>query len=385
MDASVVSDQGPLEIPRSDEPGEIANAHQEQGASVTCRSDGRSQSVATGEYGELKRLIDEQGLLERRPAPYVRRCLVTLGLLGLSGAMLVVVDSFWLQLLNAAFFAFIFGQIGFLGHDSGHQQIFRTARKNDISGLVVNFILGLSRTWWVDKHNRHHSNPNQLLLDPDTFIPVLAFSEEQALERRGFYRLMVKYQAYLFFPLLCLQGFGVRLASVQYLLHKRAKYPILEPMLMAISVVPCVGIPIYLLGVWEAVAFLLVHQMVYGVYIASVFAPNHKGMPILESDSGMDFIHRQVLTARNVKSHPITDFWYGGLNYQIEHHLFPSMPRGNLRRARKIVKAFCEERSIAYYETSALQSYREILRDLHRVSAPLRTKRPRITATPASQ
>jgi fatty acid desaturase len=103
-----------------------------------------------------------------------------------------------------------------------------------------------------------------------------------------------------------------------------------------------------------------------------VFAPNHKGMEILDSESRLDFVRRQVLTSRDVTAGPLTDFWYGGLNYQIEHHLFPSMPRNKLKEAQVIVRAFCEERGIPYRETGAMQSNREILQYLHQVSAPLR-------------
>jgi len=105
------------------------------------------------------------------------------------------------------------------------------------------------------------------------------------------------------------------------------------------------------------------------------FAPNHKGMPLVEKESQLDFLRRQVLTSRDVKAHPLTDFLYGGLNYQIEHHLFPSMPRSKLREAQTIVRAFCGARSIPYRESGALQSHREILQYLHQVSAPLREAR----------
>ena len=122
----------------------------------------------------------------------------------------------------------------------------------------------------------------------------------------------------------------------------------------------------------QAVLFIAVHRGLYGVYMVSIFAPNHKAMPLLENDSEEDFLRRQVLTSRNVFSHPVTDFWYGGLNYQIEHHLFPRMPRNNLRLAQPIVKDFCRAHAIAYHETSVLQSYGEILQHLHEVGAPLR-------------
>jgi fatty acid desaturase len=89
-----------------------------------------------------------------------------------------------------------------------------------------------------------------------------------------------------------------------------------------------------------------------------------------------------VLTARNVRAHPLTDFWYGGLNYQIEHHLFPSLPMHRLREVGVIVKQFCAEQRISYAETSMIQSYREILGYLNDVSAPLRRPAPAVEAPP---
>ena len=342
---------------------------------VQPTSQSPDQAIGASEYAELSKLIRQTGLLKKQPVYYAGKILMTAGLLGVSVALMALLDNLWLQLVNAAFLAFVFGQIGFLGHDAGHQQIFRSSRNNDIVGLAITLILGVSRSWWVDKHNRHHSYPNQLSKDPDTFIPTLAFSEDQAISRSGFFGLVVKYQAYLYFPMLCLQGLGVRLASIQWLMHHRAKYARLEPILMGIALVPYLGVPIYLMGLWHGALFLLVAQSLYGIYLSSVFAPNHKGMPLVTDESQMDFMRRQVITARNVRSNPLTDFWYGGLNCQIEHHLFPTMPRNKLRDAQKIIREFCRTHAIPYYETSAVRSQGEILGHLHRVSAPLRRRK----------
>jgi len=122
---------------------------------------------------------------------------------------------------------------------------------------------------------------------------------------------------------------------------------------------------------------VVIQKCVGGFYLASVFAPNHKGMPQVEAEAEKDFLRSQVLTARNVASHPLTDLLYGSLNYQIEHHLFPTMPRRNVRRAHAIVRQFCADHGVPYYETSILQSYREILSFLHEIGAPLRPRRPR--------
>ena len=311
-------------------------------------------------------------MLDKQLPYYVFNTAIRLSLLAASVAFLLLVDNIWLQLLNAAFLGFVFTQIGFLGHDAGHRQIFDGASKNDAYGLMPNLLLGLSRSWWIDTHNLHHVNPNDLELDPHTALPVFAFSEEQAESKRGLMRVLVRYQSFYFFPVLLLEGIGVRTASLGYLMRPDARHRALEASLMVLHFALYLGLVFYALSVGHALLFILVHQAAFGLYNGSVFAPNHKGMLILDSDSQLDFVRRQVLTSRDVRAHPLTDFWYGGLNYQIEHHLFPSMPRNRLKKAQVIVREFCEERGIPYRESGALQSNREILQYLYDVGAPLR-------------
>jgi hypothetical protein len=115
----------------------------------------------------------------------------------------------------------------------------------------------------------------------------------------------------------------------------------------------------------RAVAFIAVQQGLFGVYLGCAFAPNHKGMPVLGEHDRLDFLRRQVLTSRNVRGGPLVESLLGGLNYQIEHHLFPSMPRPSLRRGRLLVRAFCAERGLPYCEKSLAGSYGDVLRHLH--------------------
>ena len=324
------------------------------------------------DYAELKRRIVAAGLLEKQPGYYVFNVSVRLALLGASIALLFIVNVLWLQLLNAAFLAFAFTQVGYLGHDAGHRQIFRGTHRNDVLGLGINFLLGISRTWWVDTHNEHHVDPNDLELDPHTALPVFAFSEEQAQNKEGFLRHIVGYQSFYFFPVLLLQGVGIRAISVQYLLTKEVKGKWWEALSMVLHFVIYFSLLFYVFSWWHALLFIAVHQLLLGLYMGSVFAPNHKGMPTFSREDKIDFLRRQVLTSRNVVGNPVADFWYGGLNYQIEHHLFPSMPRNKLKMAQPIVRAFCEERSVPYAESGAIRSNIEILQFLHQVSASLR-------------
>jgi len=88
-------------------------------------------------------------------------------------------------------------------------------------------------------------------------------------------------------------------------------------------------------------------------------------MPVVGKDERGDFLRRQVLTSRNIRGSLLTDLAPGGLNYQIEHHLFPSMPRPNLRQARAPVQVFCAQRGVPYSETGLLASYAQVRRHLH--------------------
>jgi fatty acid desaturase len=332
--------------------------------------------VFANEYAGLKHLIKQKGLLDQQPAYYTYKILFTLSLLAVSVIFLLAVNNFWLQLLNAVFMAFTFAQLGFLGHDLGHRQVFRTTRNMEISSFVVgNLLLGQSWNWWVDKHNQHHGHPNQLDSDPDIAIPLLAFTEEEARSRQGFLRFMVKYQAYFVLPLELLGWLTFLVFSIRFLLERKAKYPMAEMAVMGLHYLLYFGLLFSRLSPWQAIVFFIVHRALFGLYLGSVAAPNHKGMLVLDRDSPIDFLRQQVLTSRNVRAHPLTDFWYGALNYQIEHHLFPTMPRNKLREAQQIVRAYCEQHSIPYHETGMLQSYREILGYLHKVSAPLREKK----------
>lgn len=326
------------------------------------------------EYSILKTRIQAAGLLEAQPGYYIMKFAVAFGLLAASVLVFVFVDTFWIQLLNAVFLAFVFTQFGFLGHDTGHYQVSKRKLLTTLIGFPINFVLCLSRSWWVTEHNIHHANPNILEEDPHTFIPLIAFTKKQALEQRGIGRFLVRYQAFYFPLMLFLQGLGSRLASALFLLKRgeEAKHRVIEGFLMLAHAVVYFGLLFWFLEFWQVVVFFIVHQGIFGFYSGSVFAPNHKGMPVFEKDNNLGYVRLQVLTARNVRNSPITDFLYGGLNYQIEHHLFPNMPRNNLHKAKPIVKAFCEEMGISYYETGFLQSVKEILGSLHEASEPLR-------------
>jgi fatty acid desaturase len=268
----------------------------------------------------------------------------------------------------------VFTQIGFLGHDAGHRQVFSTRRASYIAGILLgNLGIGLSYGWWVDKHNRHHAHPNQEGADPDIAVGALAFTAAQARARRGLARLVFRYQAYLFFPLLLLEAVNLHVASVQALTRRTARHRSWERALFTIHAAGYLTAVFLVLSPVKAVVFLIVQQGLFGLYLGCSFAPNHKGMPILDATDKTDFLRRQVLTSRNVRGGWLTDFALGGLNYQIEHHLFPSMPRPNLRHSQTLTEAFCKQHELPYCQASLVGSYALAVRHLNSVG---RTARP---------
>jgi fatty acid desaturase len=326
-----------------------------------------------GEYTQLSRQIKQAGLLERRHGWYAVKIGLNLALLAAGWLAFAVIGESWWQLVTAAYLAVVFTQIAFVGHDAGHRQIFRAPRANDRVGLVhANGLVGVSFDWWVGKHNRHHTNPNQEDLDPDISITALAFTADQASSKHGLVRMIARYQAWLFFPLLLLEAAHLHLASIKSILQGSGRANAIEGLLLLTHVAAYLTALLLVLTPLQAVAFIVVQQGLFGLYLGCSFAPNHKGMPTLTEADQLDFLRRQVLTSRNVAGSRLVDFVLGGLNYQIEHHLFPNMPRPNLRRAQPLVRAFCQHHGLPYTEASLFGSYAEAVRHLHAVGAPLR-------------
>ena len=324
------------------------------------------------DYGELRRRIAERGLFERQPRYYAGKVATSLALLGVAGVILAWSPSIATDLVAAVLLAIASGQIGFLMHDAAHRQIFPPGARADALLLVTGpLLLAISGLWWKDKHDRHHAHPNDEEHDPDIKVSLLAFNQEQARRKGPVVRLVTRYQAHLILLLVFFEALHLRAATVKFIVTTRSRLRRTEGALLVVHVVGYCGLVVVAVGPVRALIVIAVHQGLFGLYAASVFAPNHKGMPIVERDEGLAYLERQVVTARNVHGHPATDWWYGGLNYQIEHHLFPTLPRNRLREAQSIVRPFCAERGIPYAETGLLESYRSVFRSLQDASSPL--------------
>jgi fatty acid desaturase len=342
---------------------------------TTAEPSERARDGGASEFAPLLRAVRGAGLLRRRRGRYAVSIAVNLLAFAAVWAGVAVVGGggSWWVLALALPAAVLSARCGFVGHDAGHQQIAATRRSNRALALFHgNLLLGMGASWWSDKHNRHHANPNHVGKDPDVEVGALVWTRAQAVERQGFARFLTRYQAWLFFPMLLLEGLALKVASVRDLRRLDRRDRLVEGALLAAHTAGYAALLLAVLPLPQAVAFAALHHALFGLHLGCAFAPNHKGMEMPEEGARWGHLRRQVLTSRNVRGNPVVDFLLGGLNYQIEHHLFPSMPRPHLRLARPLVRAHCASVGVPYTETGLLDSYAQALGHMHEVGAPLR-------------
>jgi len=326
---------------------------------------------ATSDFTALTRQVTAAGLMRRRYGYYWTKLVVSaLALCGWVVGFVQLGDSWW-QLANAVVLALLLTQVAFLGHDAAHRQIFASGRWNDaVSLLVTNLFVGISHGWWKNKHNRHHAAPNKEGADPDIALGAVAMTPAMAARHSN--RLLAwltARQGWYFFPLLCLEGLSLHVSSVRRAFGPSApgERRWVEATFLVIRLAGLVALVFWVLPPGLAVLFLAVQLGVFGFYLGAAFAPNHIGMPLVSARLKLDFLRRQVLVSRNISGGPVMSVLMGGLNYQVEHHLFPSMARPHLRKVAPLVRAHCAEIGVPYTQISLLQSYVQVTRYLHTV------------------
>lgn len=329
-----------------------------------------SARPAASDFAPLVARVREGALLRPRRARYLLATAGDTALLATAVTVLVVTAGTWAALWAAVPLALWSARIGFLGHDAAHRQVARTPRANRLIGWVcADLLSGMSHAWWDRKHTRHHAHPNDVERDPDVGTGVIAWTPEQARHGGAVRTWLTAHQGYAFVPLLTLEALNLKVASVRDVVARRAWT---EAAGLAAHAALYSGLLSLALGPGQLLAFVVVHQALLGLHLGLAFAPNHKGMPMPAPGERWTHLRRQVLTSRNVRSHPVTDWLMGGLNHQIEHHLFPSAPRPSLKAMRPLVVSHCATVGLPYTETSARASYAIALRYLHEVGTELR-------------
>ncbi len=328
-------------------------------------------------YSELLSQVKAEGLLQKTPAFYGKSFAIVTVLSLLTWAAIVVVGlnltGPWtlLVLPLIVFQGLLTAQYAFIAHELAHNQVFESHRANTRIGMVMaNLFAGLSYGFWLQKHNRHHGKPNMVEGDPDINLRILAFSTEQKFEKPSAERMLTRNQGWLFPVLVFLTSFDLLLDSFKSLGRKNGRgseHRFLEGAMLVVRLLTPIAVYLLVLPLWVAPIAWMTYMLSFGFFLGAAFAVNHIGMPLVEKGSRMGFLERQVLTSRNITPSPLKDILLGGLNYQIEHHLFPSMSRPNLARVRPMVQEFCREKGIAYKEMGLFRGFGEVVRFLNGV------------------
>lgn len=350
-----------------------ASTRAAQEAYGTAEDDARSQELLRNFEGLVKE-VQEAGLFKVNVPWMIYKVITTLMFFPIS---IYLHWNGWFY-LSALIAGVGWQQLGWLGHDFCHHTVFNNRKYNQWVGFFLgNFMQGFSQTWWKDRHNSHHATTNVLDMDPDIDnIPTLAWSPSDLDRAPEWCKKIIPYQAKYFLfilPLLRLAWCSesvkfVRMMNTTVYKAYQDLYPV-EAVTLAMhyvwtSLVYYIWMPSFgAFVVWYLIAHLLA-----GFGIAIVVFFNHYSCEKFDAVLAGNFVCLQLYTTRNMSPGPIIDWICGGLNYQVEHHLFPTMPRHNLTKCSALVKRFCEKNKLPYMSCGFVEGTQYVLAFLQQIA-----------------
>ncbi len=318
------------------------------------------------DYLALREQLEKRGLLNKTPWYYVRNISLLIIFLTAAWTTFYTFESIYVRMAIIIALGFICVQIGFLGHDAGHKAISNKQAVNNIIGHIsMTLVNGVSWSYWSNRHNAHHKDPNHVDEDPDVNYLIASFNKEQAEKRNKFVRWLIKRQTFFFVPMHFLTAFSMLVNSIIHTI-KESRFG--EITLLALHLSAWIVVPGIFIGFGWAALFYTIATLLRGMYFSMVFVPNHAGMPMLNPETKLSFAEKQIITARNITPSRFADIFFGGLNYQIEHHLFPNTSRKHLRACSEIVKEHCKQNKVRYEEVGFFKCYKDVLSHVHKIS-----------------
>ncbi|KAF1776987.1 Fatty acid desaturase domain [Phytophthora cactorum] len=315
-------------------------------------------------YRRLRIKIKGMGLYDASMVFYAWKILSTFGIWMASVAICWHFDSWPMYMLAACVMGLFWQQSGWLAHDVLHHQVWENHMIGNVMGVIIGDVwMGFSVQWWKNKHNFHHAVPNLIgdektkyLGDPDIdTMPLLAWSKHMASKayESTWGPFFVGHQAVIYFPLLLFARFSWLLQSYYYVFKGFAfgKY---DPVDLPNG--EKLGSPCTTFGTCRVAASWLPSSVLATTACRSM---NVRQTRLLEA---------QVTTTRNITPGFFMDWFCGGLNYQIEHHLFPMMPRHNLQKVNPLVKSLCKEYGVRFHETGFYRGLVEVVDELADIS-----------------
>lgn len=289
------------------------------------------------------------------------------------------------RLLGGVLLGFFWQQVAFVGHDTGHNSVRGTTvkRNNDLGIFVGNVFTGVSISWWKATHNVHHVVCNSIEYDPDIqHLPALCVSKDifnvysHYHDRRFDFdraaKFLVSIQHYTFFPIMAVARVNLYLQGLILLVKERKRLP------LQTQAAEWAGLAAF--AAWmaallarlpgdERLPFVLLAFATVGLLHVQICSSHFSretfsGPP----GRGKSWFELQLDGTLDLDCWERNDWFHGGLQFQIEHHLFPRMPRRNLRKVKPLVQAFAKKHNVPYVEMSFVEACRQIVQTLKRTA-----------------
>jgi|FLOH01.1.fsa_nt_gi fatty acid desaturase len=313
-------------------------------------------------FNELKAEVRSAGLLDRVP---VRGTIEMIAILFSVAFVFYIASQWdilapyspWTAIGLGLYMTVIFTRAVFVSHDVLHLQYFKNKSLSfKLSYPFSAFILSNSSAWWDYKHNvNHHTWCNVLEKDEDIWALDGAFTKTHM----GNSPFIKKYKHIIFWGAMFFM-YPAFIAQSYNFAIKRKLWGELALMLMHWPLVW--GTLFYFLPLGDAIIVLLTLNFTLSPWLAFGFITNHLGCEVFEYEEGKQFswMELQMRTSRSLKGGTLVHWFYGGLNTQIEHHLFPKAPRFNLIKVQKMTRDFAHKHNILYFETTPVKAYVQI-------------------------
>jgi fatty acid desaturase len=280
--------------------------------------------------------------------------------------------TFWPgQILSYLALSLLLTQFAFLGHDAGHGALHTKPIANRVFGqFCMTVITGLAFDEWIDRHRAHHRFCQIDGQDPDMDVAhVVALTHAAFSSKSSAGRFLLKFQHVFIWVLSLFFAHSQRHLSQLGVLKNLNRYS-LDAVILVLHFSLWLVMPCFLFDVPFSVALLayIIPLFILGPHFAAIFWVNHIGMPLIQNADDFSFFEHQYITSRSITNPSKWHWLFGGLNFQIEHHLFPQVPSHKLVLVQPIVKQHALRHQLTYNEKTLWQVIRDIANHLHAIS-----------------
>jgi fatty acid desaturase len=288
--------------------------------------------------------------------------ILELVLFAIFGMYFISSENTALRVLALISFAFFQGRSGWLMHEGGHHSLTGNSKVDRfLQAIIYGLGDGMASTWWSSQHNRHHAMPQRLKRDVDLeTLPLLAFNAKVVKNPKHGKSFFVQNQANLFLAI------DTLLVALMWKIYLHPRYVLQRGQ--------------YYQFLFMAGHYILAYQMgffnyIFTVWLASVyifgnFSLSHTHLPVTQGP--LHWVEYALMHTMDIEPSWWCDWWMAHLNYQIEHHLFPTMPQFRHRQIVPRVKALAEKHGIPYHCASYTDAVALTYSNLQEVAKDLR-------------